>query len=183
MTPSLGRQIIDQVSLSLARGADSQILLGNGLGQNALGMIQNASTAPAGANAFETFANGLGQLGNFNVDPSKVVAYMNTATFAHFQKLRGVNPSYTEIISGSFSSPSIHGIKVVITNLIKTSAGAATVVMGDPNHYIWATNGSIRQIEDKYSGSESLLQKFVFYTFAEGRPIFNDSFSKFTVTL
>jgi HK97 family phage major capsid protein len=183
MTPSLGRQIIDQVAKSLARGADSQILIGNGSGQNATGMIQNATSATAGANAFETFANAIGTLGDANIDPSSIVAYMNTATYAHFLKLRGTNQSYLELINGNFANPSIHGIKVVISNLIKTATGAATVVLGDPSHYIWATNGSIRQIEDKYSGSDSLQQRYVFYTFAEGKPIFNDSFAKFSVTL
>lgn len=180
-TPGILNSLIDYVATSIARGSDSQILTGSGAGVNATGMIQNATSATVGGDILDTFANAVAALSDVNVLRENQVAFMNGATEAMFIKLRATNESYRDLINPV--NRTIQGVPYVVSNLIKTSGGAATLVIGDPKHYVWAQNGDLKQLDDPYSNSSSLQHQYVFYTFAEGKPLYNDSFAKFSVTI
>jgi len=180
-SPTLLRQIINIVADGIARGRESQILNGAG-GTNATGLILNAVTATAGADALETLTNGIGQLGGNNVKIRNLTIAMNSQAYAKFAALRAFNqPTYSLI--GGFGNPSIQDVKVVITNELLTTAGSTTVVLGDFEHYVWAQTSNGELLENNPANNANLENRMVFATTADGEPLFDNSFAKFTLTV
>lgn len=180
-SPTLIRQLVELTAKGIARGRESQILNGAG-GANATGLILNATTATAGADALETLTNGVGSIGGVNIDFSSMRIAMNMQAYAKFMALRAFNdPSYNLI--GDWSTPSIQGIPVIITNELLTTAGSTTVVVGDFSHYVWAQTSNAEMLRNNPANAANLESRYVFATTADGKPLFNDSFAKFALTI
>lgn len=176
--------VMDLLAEATARGIDDAILNGNGAGENATGMNQNATSVAFTGDALETFRIAMSTVSDAHRGGlNNMTAYMSTAAWLNFMGLfRDLQNDRTGIIDPS--NRSIYGVRCIVTDLIPntgvTPNKESIVTVGYGKSYKWGQS-SISIEADKYSGFLSATTNIRSLLFADGQPAFNDSFAKFTM--
>jgi HK97 family phage major capsid protein len=172
--------LMDKLAESYARGVDNGILQGAGTGSTPLGMLTNATVITAGANDLDTLRkaiasasiNGLGGYNNLRI-------FMNTPTWTKYGMLSTSNMAYNTVINAG--NDTIFGIPVIKTDVLGVTADASNVIVGYKNHYVIGISKQPSVLIDQYSGSLTGTQRCVISGTNQGRPLFNNSFARFSV--
>lgn len=178
VSPSVLSQILNYLTDAMTRGMEFQAISGPGTGQTDSGVITVATAATVGADIYETFQNALAAVESVNVSTDRITAVMNAKTWRAFKKLKVINNAYREAVGQT----NIEEIPVVVVpeTIIATTAGAATVVLGDYNHYLSLTNGAMKKYE--LSDPMAMVKSTSYHVVRNGKARFADSFAKFTVS-
>jgi len=172
-------KLMDKLAESYARGIDNGILQGAGTGSTPTGMATNATAITSGVNDLDTLRkamasvaiNGLGGYQNLRI-------FMNTATWMKYGMLATSNMAY----AGTIKDGKIFGVPVIITDVLGVSTDASTVITGYKDHYQIGIAKQPSVLIDQYSGSLTGTQRCVISGNNQGKPLFNNSFAKFTVS-
>jgi HK97 family phage major capsid protein len=170
----------DYEANGMRRGIERQILRGSGSGQNATGIVNVATAVSAAGNSYLTFNNAVGILGA--ADTENIVAVMGRKTWQEFKKLRAINSAYRDAIKVA-GTLSIDDIPVIISNNADASvATSGNVILGDFNHFMMATQGTLTTLEDPYTNA-STRKVNVYHTMQLDLGVLvAESFATFAVT-
>lgn len=171
-----------------ARGIDFDIINATGTSglngaTNMTGILQNATSITGGSDDLDTLALAIGSVSDAQKGGLAAISVLiNTATWAKFLKLRATNPAYLALIDSA--KQTIHGIPTIISDVILSDSvnKNATAIVGYFKTFKLGTEGGIDTIIDNYTGAKSVTQNVIMYQYLDGRPAFNSSFAKFTVS-
>lgn len=183
LSPSIMADIFAFLQDALTTGMEYQAISGPGTGVTDSGMITVATSIAAAGNPYLTFVNAVSEVRSNRVQ--NVVAFMNAKAWGEFKKLRVTNEAYRDAIMVG-ENAAIDEVPVVVVDeaVSATTAGTpdtATVVLGDPSHYLVVTNGTLSQ--HRLDDPENLTRFTAFHILRDGAARFSDSFAKFTVNV
>lgn len=181
LSPSILANILSLVAEGLTVGMEYQAVSGPGTGNTDAGMLLNATSITTGTDVYEKFINARSEVSSNRV--RNVVAFANAKAIGEFHKLKVTNEAYRGIITKTATGLSIDNTEIIEVSetVIPTTAGSTSIVLGDPSHYMVVETGEITEYVDQTP--KSLNQFTAFVTYRDGAPIYNDSFSKFTLSV
>lgn len=181
LSPSILNQIFEFIAIAMTSGMEYQAISGPGTGTTDSGMLLNATSITAGATDYDTFVDACSEIASKNV--VNKVGFANAKAIGAFKKLRVVDRAYRDSIVPSEEGLVIDGISVIEVpeTIMATVTGVAEVVVGDPEHYLVVTSGSLNEYKD--DSPESLQRFTAFHTLRDGGVRFADSFAKFSVNV
>jgi HK97 family phage major capsid protein len=182
--------ITEKLAEAMARAADYAVVNGSGTNGNPLGILSNAtSITPGGSDTiFDVIDTFIQQASLVKIPKNKLTILMNGALEGKAYKTRRTGSQYGSYVSmePGENGGTIDGVRYVVTEQINNvgSAGSQTaqLIGGNFSHYAWGDNGDIRTVVDNYTGLTNLTQKIVSYGFADGQPLYSDSFFKANIT-
>lgn len=175
--------IMEIAATSYSEGREEQILIGDGVGENATGLIPNATDLGLASgdilSAISSLKDQLMSDTGGKIPEDKLKMVFNSSILTRLENLRLTNSSIAAEIN--FQNRTVFNVPFKVTNKVPTAAGVTQIVMGDFSHYVWGESGSLEQMTDMVLASTTT--QVLYYTLADGKPAYNNSFAKISITL
>jgi len=164
---------------NIGRGEAYQILSGPGTGSNDSGVGVVGTAVPEGNNILDTLINACSFLESVNAKNMHI--FMEAKAYGEFAKVSTINTPYQNTIDVKNKRIYDKPVTVVSNTVLPVASNVSKVIVGDFDHYIRFTNGSM---EVKKAMHQDKAGDIVHYLMArDGGAVFADSFAHFNVNV